>query len=59
MLSELKEIAFELLEKYEDASRDLILEYSGHGDSDLEKLSEEVKEYRRRIETAEQEEQTT
>lgn len=49
----LKEIAIELLNKYEEAQTALICEYSDHVDSALEKLRIECEEYLRKIESAE------
>ena len=47
-----KEIALELLDKYEEAQRGIIWEYSGDIDGTTKALEEEVKEYENEINTA-------
>lgn len=49
----LKEIALELLYKYEDAETSVILEYSGSIDEDFKALERECSEYHSRIESIE------
>lgn len=48
----LKQIAFELLEKYEEQSETVIYEFSGSIYDDLEDLAKEAEDYKRAIEAA-------
>ena len=48
----IKEIAYDLLDKYEEAERACIWEYSGDIDAAEAKLAEEVENYRRTIDEA-------
>lgn len=50
----LKEIAIELLEKYEASETTCICEYSGNINKSLDILDKEVKKYHKMIERAEQ-----
>lgn len=52
----LKEIAIELLEKYEASERDCIYEYSGDIYSAKKELDKEIAEYRKEIEQTERSE---
>ena len=52
----LKEIAIELLEKYEASETDCIYEYSGDIDSAKKELDKEIAEYRKEIEQTERSE---
>ena len=47
-----KEIALELLDKYAEAQRGIIWEYSGDIDGTTKALEEEVKEYENEINNA-------
>lgn len=49
-MNELKKIALELLEKYEDAETDSIYEMSGNISQDLKILEKEVEDYKKKIE---------
>ena len=54
-MSTLKEIAIELLEKYEASETDCIYEYSGDIYSAKKELDKEIAEYRKEIEQTEKE----
>lgn len=49
-MTELKQIAMELLEKYRQSERSLIWEYSGNISESERLLEEECREYKKRIE---------
>lgn len=51
-MKKLKEIALELLDKYEDSETHVIWEYSDSIGKDLEELENECKWYREEIEAA-------
>ena len=51
-MDELKSIALELLEKYVEAQKSVIWEYSGNIRHDEKQLQGEYKRYRERIEVA-------
>ena len=51
----LKEIALDLLDKYEEAKETVIWEYSGSIDDDIKKLKAEVSSIRQEIEVADHE----
>ena len=51
-MEKLKEIALELLNKYNNSERNVIWEYSGSIDRDLNELEDECKWYREEIEAA-------
>lgn len=52
MARDLKTIALELLEKYEDSKMGIIWEYSGMIEEDEKALKVEVEKYRKEIEEA-------
>lgn len=45
----IKEIAMELLKKYEEAKTTVIWEYSGNIDGDIKKLKKEIGRYKKEI----------
>lgn len=51
-MEKLKEIALELLNKYNNSERNVIWEYSGSIDQDLNELEDECKWYHEEIEAA-------
>ena len=55
----LKEIALELVEKYEDAEESRIWEYSGRIEEDEEELRLEIENYKKKIESFEEPERKT
>ncbi len=49
-MGHLKQIALELLEKYEESEEGLIWEYSGEIEKDTAELKTEVEQYKERVE---------